>query len=77
MSMTTVAQPTSNAERHCCLAWQFRIHSGTKSWPGQNLIFYVHRLAPQRDATENSKTPDFRRTAYSSLFQHIFFVGYA
>jgi hypothetical protein len=36
---------------------------------GQNLLFYLEGLAHHYDAADDSKNPDFQRSAYFSLFQ--------
>jgi hypothetical protein len=74
MSMTTVAQPTSNAEWHCCSAMAISHSFECGAVASRNLLFYLEGLAHQSDATEDSKRPNFQRSAYSSLFQDKFKV---
>jgi hypothetical protein len=68
MSMTTVAQPASNAEWPCRSAMAISHLLERVALASRNLLFYVYPIAHQHDATDNSKNSGFQFPAYSSLF---------
>ena len=69
MSMTTVEQPTSNAAWQCRLAMAISHPGGPGAVADRKLLFNRNVLPIQVMQPRTQKEPDYKNSAYFSLFQ--------